>query len=72
MHRYVEREMSDSGAPMVAAVDEAHRIQTGSGDLLFLKGQGYPGLFGEHFKLLNPAAPAPEQPPVTLLLHAAY
>lgn len=64
MCRHVERELSDSGVPSVAAVDAAHRIQAGPGDLLFLKGQGFPGLFGEH--LLNPAAPAPTLLPVTL------
>lgn len=46
--RYVEREVNASGSVFVAAVEEAHGIQTGPGDLLFLKGQSYPGLYGEH------------------------
>jgi hypothetical protein len=29
-------------------VEEDHGIQAGPGDLLFLKGQSFPGLYGEH------------------------
>lgn len=31
----------------VAGVDEGQRIEAAAGDLLFLKGQNYPGLYGE-------------------------
>lgn len=36
-----------SGDVSVAGVDEAHGVQTAAGDLLFLKGNAFPGLFGE-------------------------
>lgn len=37
-----------TGDVAVAGVDdEAHAVQTAVGDLLFLKGNAFPGLFGE-------------------------
>jgi len=46
--RFVEREWhADTGMVSVAGVDEGRRIEAAAGDLLFLKGQNYPGLYGE-------------------------
>lgn len=46
--RFVEREY-DSSRDMfsVAAVSEEHSIETAAGDVLFLKGQSYPGIYGK-------------------------
>jgi hypothetical protein len=47
--RFVEREYDSSRDIFsVAAVDEEHRIETAAGDMLFLKGQAYPGMYGKH------------------------
>lgn len=46
--RYVRRRYDPlSGVVSVAGVDEQHDIQAAAGDLLFLKGNAFPGLLGE-------------------------
>jgi hypothetical protein len=49
--RFVEREY-DSSKDMfaISAVAEEHRIEAAAGDLLFLKGLAYPGMYGEHLE----------------------
>lgn len=47
--RYVSRKYNPlSGDVSITGVEEEHGIQTALGDLLFLKGNAFPGLLGEH------------------------
>jgi hypothetical protein len=48
-HRFVRRKYNPLTGDVAVAgvVDEAHAVQTAVGDLLFLKGNAFPGLFGE-------------------------
>lgn len=47
-HRHVKRSYNlFTGDVSIAAVDDAHACQTGQGDMLFLKGNAFPGLYGE-------------------------
>jgi hypothetical protein len=56
--RFVEREYSSKDTPSIAAVSEKHRIETAAGDLLFLKGQAFPGMYGEHSMMLSSSSGA--------------
>lgn len=52
--RCVEREYDGSRDMFtVAGVAEEQRTETAAGDLLFLKGQAYPGLFGEEHLVIT-------------------
>jgi hypothetical protein len=42
-----------TGDVSIAGVDEGQGIQTAAGDLLFLKGNAFPGLFGEQSWLIG-------------------
>lgn len=45
--RFVRRSYNPiSGDVSIAGVDDMHGVQTDAGDLLFLKGNAFPGLFG--------------------------
>lgn len=58
--RFVKRRFNlISGDVSISSVDDAHGIQVATGDLLFLKGNAYPGMYGEHPCLPSPLQPAP-------------
>jgi len=57
--RFVKRRFNlISGDVSIGIVDDAHGIQVATGDLLFLKGNAYPGMYGEHPCLSCPPPPA--------------
>ena len=50
--RFVRRRYNPlTGDVSIAGVDEQHGVQTAAGDLLFLKGNAFPGLYGRCGKI---------------------